>query len=146
AMLDQARVAAKRPPTFPLVLANGGCLPFNAVFDAVLMRFVFHEMSPTLRETVWTELMRVIRPGGLLIVIDFTVPEKPGLLPRLGFELIHFLEHRMDSIYPPHYLHYRDFIDTGGLTAWAAGQGISAAETRRYFGGNLGLVAVSVAA
>jgi ubiquinone/menaquinone biosynthesis C-methylase UbiE len=143
AMLDQARAAANQPPSFPLLRADGGRLPLKPVFDAALMRFVFHEMSPPLRETVWAELNRIIHPGGLLIVIDFTLPEKAGLRSRLGRDMIHFIEHRMDNIYPPHYLHYSEFMESGGLMAWIARHGGSVAEARRYFGGNLGLIALS---
>jgi SAM-dependent methyltransferase len=142
AMLHYARAAADEATPFPLVLGDGGQLPFKSILDAAVMRFVFHEMDPLLREAVWDELEKTIRPGGLLILIDFTVPEKPGIWSRLGYAAIHFIEHRMDAIYPPHYYHYSDFMKTGGASAWVARRGASVAESRRYFGGNIGLIAV----
>jgi SAM-dependent methyltransferase len=141
-MLHYARAAADQPTVFPLVLADGGQLPFKPLFDAAVLRFVFHEMDPVLREKVWDELEKTIRPGGLLILIDFTVPERPGIQARFGNAAIHFIEHRMTAIYPPHYLHYSEFMNTGGASAWVARRGASVAESRRYFGGNLGLIAV----
>jgi len=144
AMLHYARVAAHKSAPFPVVLADGGVLPFKSRFDAAIMRFVFHEMDPALRDRVWDELERTIRPGGLIILIDFIVPEKPGIYSRLGQAAIHFIEHRMDVIHPPHYYNYRDFMETGGAYAWVARRGRAAAEYRRYFGGNIGLIAVRV--
>lgn len=144
AMLHYAREAARGATPFPLVLADGGQLPFKSRFDAAVMRFVFHEMDPALRERVWDELERTIRPGGLIFLIDFTVPEKPGIYSRLGQAAIRFIEHRMDVIHPPHYDNYRDFMQTGGAAAWAARRGKAATESRRYFGGNIGLIAVRV--
>jgi SAM-dependent methyltransferase len=141
-MLRYARAAAVKPAPFPLVLADGGSLPFKPLFDAAVLRFVLHEMDPVLRGKVWDELEKTIRPGGLLILIDFTVPERPGIYARLGHAAIHFIEHRMDSIYPPHYANYSEFMKTGGASAWVARRGAAVAESRRYFGGNLGLIAV----
>ncbi len=141
-MLHYARAAANQPTPFPLVLADGGRLPFKPMFDAAVLRFVFHEMDAVLRERVWDELEKTIRPGGLLILIDFTVPEKPGIYSRLGNAVIHYIEHRMDAIYPPHYYNYSEFMKTGGASAWVARRAASVAESRRYFGGNLGLIAV----
>jgi len=141
-MLARARITADRFPFFPLVLGDAAHLPFKPLFDAAVMRFVFHEMDAGQREVVWKELLRVIRPGGLLILIDFTVPEERGLYARLGAFMIHFIEHRMVSIHPPHYLNFRDLMDKGGASAWFARQGIEVAESRRYFGGSIGLIAV----
>ncbi len=143
AMLARARRAASRPPSFPLVLGDGAHLPFRPLFDAAVMRFVFHEMDPDLREEVWNELHRIVRPGGLLLLIDFTLPERRGLFARLGHSAIRLIEGRMDSIYPPHYRHYRDLMEKGGASAWVERRG-DAAELRRYFGGNIGLIAVSI--
>jgi len=142
AMLHYARAAADQATSYPLVLGDGGQLPFKPHFDAAVLRFVFHEMDPLLRRRVWGELEKTIRPGGLLILIDFTVPENPGIWSRLGSAAIHFIENRMDAIYPPHYEHYSDFMKTGGASAWVARRGAAAAESRRYFGGNIGLIAV----
>lgn len=144
AMLDKAKKTAQKPPSFPLVLADGGRLPFKPRFDAAVLRFVFHEMGASLREEAWNELQGVIRPGGLLILIDFTVPENRGPYARLGRAVIHFIEHRMDAIYPPHYLNYRDLMAKGGAAAWIAGAETPAAASFRYFGGNLGLIALRV--
>ncbi len=144
AMLDHAKTTAQKSPSFPLVLAEGGHLPFKPRFDAAVLRFVFHEMGPSLREEVWNELRRAIRPGGLLILIDFTVPEKQGPYARLGRAAIHFIEHRMDAIHPPHYQNYRDLMAKGGAAAWVAERGASVAASFRYFGGNLGLIALRV--
>lgn len=144
AMLTRAKMTALQPPSFSLVLGDGARLPFKPLFDAAVMRFVFHEMAPILREAVWNELHRVFQPGGLLILIDFTLPEKQDFFARLGYSVIHFIEQRMDSIYPPHYLHYRELMEKGGTSSWIKSHGVAAYELRRYFGGNIGLIALPI--
>ncbi len=52
AMLARAKGTAEGFPSFPLILGDGAHLPFRPLFDAAVMRFVFHEMDPLLREAV----------------------------------------------------------------------------------------------
>ncbi len=144
AMLARAQSTAGRSPSFPLVLGDGGHLPFKPCLDAAVLRFVFHEMGPGLREALWNELSQVLRPGGLIILIDFTRPEGSGVYSRLGYTIIHSIERSMNRVHPPHYQHYRDLMEQGGTLAWLTHRGIVPSETRRYFGGNIGLAAVRV--
>lgn len=46
----------------------------DATFDAACVSFALHEMPATVRERVVTEMVRVTRPGGKIIVVDYGLP------------------------------------------------------------------------
>jgi len=140
-MLKLAACKARLGAPFGTVRADGGLLPFHAGFDAVLMRFVFHEMSPEIREAVWKEMSRVLRAGGLVIFLDFTISPESGFYPSAGRLLIRTIEKQMSWIHAPHYENYREFMRRGALVSWLKNHGGELIEDRRYLGGNLGLVA-----
>lgn len=73
--LPMLRVAARKGLR-PLVVADGTRLPFaDAVFDAVTVAFGLRNMES------WPgalgEMARVLRPGGHLLVLDFSMPAPP---------------------------------------------------------------------
>ncbi len=85
-MLKVAR--AKHAP--PLVQADGLGLPFlDASFDALTISFGLRNMAS------WTgalvEMARVLRPGGLLLVMDFSLPLQPAVLAVYRVYLHHVL-------------------------------------------------------
>jgi ubiquinone/menaquinone biosynthesis C-methylase UbiE len=54
-----------------LMVANGEAIPLpDQSQDAVTSIFMFHELPPEVRRTVFGESARVLRPGGRLVVID----------------------------------------------------------------------------
>lgn len=54
----------KNMPAQSLALADGS-------FDAVMISFALHEFEPALRDKIFAEMARVLKPGGTLCVIDF---------------------------------------------------------------------------
>jgi ubiquinone/menaquinone biosynthesis C-methylase UbiE len=46
----------------------------NACFDAACVSFALHEMPATIRAKVVAELARVTRPGGTIVIVDYTRP------------------------------------------------------------------------
>ena len=62
-------------------------LPFpDAAFDVVVSNFVVHEVdTPQDREQMMSEMMRVLRPGGRLALVDFIFTGQcVEILRRLG--------------------------------------------------------------
>lgn len=56
-----------------LALADGLCLPFpEACFDGAIIAFGIRNILS--REKALREMARVVTPGGLLVVLEFTVP------------------------------------------------------------------------
>lgn len=60
---------------FHRVCASPAALPFaDAAFDAAWTSFALARLGPAVQERVLAEMVRVVRPGGLLLAIEF-VPE-----------------------------------------------------------------------
>jgi demethylmenaquinone methyltransferase/2-methoxy-6-polyprenyl-1,4-benzoquinol methylase len=84
---------AQRRGLSELIVADGMALPFaNEVFDVVTVAFGLRNMA-SLRGAL-TEFGRVLRPGGRLVTLDFSIPAWPlrgpyriylhRILPRLA--------------------------------------------------------------
>ncbi len=142
AMLERAERNSCRPPQFSVVHSKGGSLPFGAEFDASVMRFVLHEMSPAVREATLGELRRVVRPGGFMIFIDFIRPDNDSFYPRLGASLIRFIESRMTRVHAAHYENFSDLMAQGGALKWLETRCGKAHMLRTYFGANIGLIGI----
>jgi len=90
-------------------LADGANLPFpNGCFDYATVSFGLHDKEKSVRYQIISEMKRVIRQGGALILIDFQVP-----LPRNAWavfaRLIEFFAGGS------HYRGFRDYLKDGGL-------------------------------
>jgi ubiquinone/menaquinone biosynthesis C-methylase UbiE len=68
------RLAARmRHREFRALRADGRHLPFaDGCFDAAWIGFVLHHMAPDAQEGVLAEVARVIRPGGVLVLLEDT--------------------------------------------------------------------------
>ena len=76
-----------------LVTADGTKLPFApASFDAVTVAFGLRNMASW--PGALTEMRRVLKPGGRLFVLDFSLPRLPGV--RQGY--LFYLRHIMPRI------------------------------------------------
>lgn len=75
--------------TVPLAFQQGSAteLPYgNGVFDRVVSSLMLHHLPLAAKQQALRECWRVLRPGGLLAVIDFGQPRTP-LARALGFVL-----------------------------------------------------------
>ncbi len=69
-------LAARRKGVANLVQADGMSLPFSdAAFDAVTIAFGLRNMESW--ERGLAEIARVLRPGGHVLVLDFSIPRPP---------------------------------------------------------------------
>lgn len=66
--VDEVR---RRLPAVQAVAGNAEALPYDdASFDVVFSVYLFHELPKNARRQVWKEMLRVLRPGGLLVIED----------------------------------------------------------------------------
>lgn len=65
----------------------------DGTFDRVLSSLMMHHLPPDLQERALTELFRVLKPGGQLLMVDFDASA-----PRRGMEGLH---HNAQHIAPP---------------------------------------------
>lgn len=85
--------------------------PANS-FDRVLMMLTLHEMTPVNRFPVIKEALRVLKPDGLLMIVDYH-PKPCHSLKGWSYNiLIMFTELMAGRI---HFLNYRNFIRNNGL-------------------------------
>lgn len=84
--LKFARDRLAHVPDLSLVAANAEAMPLADVsFDAVTSVFLFHELPSDARRNVLAECLRVLRPGGLLAILDSTqLDDSPELAFFLG--------------------------------------------------------------
>ncbi len=115
-------------------------LPFDHEFDAAVISLALHEMPSNSREKVWVSMGNAVRPGGRLIALDFTVPDRKGILVNLLSGLVEQDEREMLNIYPEHYYNFKEFMSNGGLITWIRKQNQPIEAEYRYWSGNLAVV------
>lgn len=86
-MIDHARRKARRAAVdVDFQIARAESLPFpDASFDVVLSTLMMHHLPRAVRELFAAEILRVLRPGGRVLVVDFEKPshKRGGLISRL---------------------------------------------------------------
>ncbi|MEW6683386.1 MAG: class I SAM-dependent methyltransferase [Nitrospirota bacterium] len=139
-MLDRARTK-QRVARF---LHCDAChMPFSGAFDAAVVSLALHEMDASQRDSVWGEMHRAVRPGGLLIALDFTISKNLKWYSRAVGRLIDNDEKQMGGINPAHYENFQEFMSTGGLEGWLSARERNNMTARYYGGGNLGVFTVA---
>jgi ubiquinone/menaquinone biosynthesis C-methylase UbiE len=81
AYLAKARERLRRRTNVSFVEAKAEetCLP-GVAFDIVATAYLFHELPPAVRRAVAAEIARLLRPGGVLILVDtIQYGDEPGL-------------------------------------------------------------------
>lgn len=84
---DRLQQARARLPGSNFANADGVCLPFPAgSFDLALQYTAISSvLDPILRSAICADLLRIVRPGGLILSYDFwlnpTNPQTRGLMP-----------------------------------------------------------------
>ena len=88
AYIKMARKRLENVAELTLAVENGEALPWaDDAFDVVTSTYMFHELPRNARRNVVREMLRVVRPGGLVVLEDSAqVSESPELAPVLhGF-------------------------------------------------------------
>lgn len=69
--LEAAQRAAREDLDISFVVENAEQMPFkDDYFDVVSSVYLFHELPKNARRRVFSEMLRVLRPGGLLVIED----------------------------------------------------------------------------
>ena len=123
AYVGEAKRHLKRWSRINLVVGNGEAIPVpDDSQDAVTSIFMFHELPPDVRRTIFGEFARVLKPGGRLVLLDSLQrgdkPDYEGLLELFP-----------QNFYEPYYTSYvgEDFL------AIAAGCGLRHTRSENAF-------------
>jgi SAM-dependent methyltransferase len=128
------------PDTLRYFRADGTALPFpDACFDLGLASLTLHEMAPESRVPVLTEMARVVKSGGTLLILDFDF--EAGQPLDLAAYIIRFIE-RMGG--RDHHRHFRDFVRRGGVPALALRMGFAVARRHPILGDRGGIFELSM--
>ena len=108
--LEEARRLIGRTARVKLEEAAAESLPFDdASLDLIVSSFLLHELPATIRDRAFAEISRVMKPGGLVVIVDSLQkgdrPEWDGLLDLF-----------------PHYFHepyYAEYVE-GSTENWCA--------------------------
>lgn len=121
--LAEARRLIGRTARVKLIEAAAEKLPFEAAsVDLAVSSFLLHELPGDVRQQALAEMARVVKPGGLIVIVDSLQkgdrPEWDGLLDLF-----------------PHYFHepyYADYV-AGRLGDWARAAGLAVSGHERAF-------------
>lgn len=121
--LDEARRLIGRTARVKLDEAAAESLPFaEASLDLVVSSFLLHELPKEIRAKAIAEMARVVKPGGLVVIVDSLQkrdrPEWNGLLDLF-----------------PHYFHepyYAEYTE-GSLEAWFSAARLQPVSTELAF-------------
>ncbi|MEN6483790.1 MAG: methyltransferase domain-containing protein [Syntrophobacteraceae bacterium] len=81
-------------------------------FDAILISLALHEKAPDVRDAIVREALRVLKKGGMLMIVDYTAPD--STCGKLSLAFLSIAEWFAGS---EHYAHFRSFMKSGALDA-----------------------------
>jgi ubiquinone/menaquinone biosynthesis C-methylase UbiE len=115
-------------------LADAVALPFqNDSFDYVSICFGLHDKERDLRNRVVTEMKRVVKQNGYLVLADFQVP-LPGNIWSVFARSVEFIAGGS------HYQGFKDFISHNGLEKIVTDHQLYQEKTGVYKGGILKII------
>ncbi len=75
--LENARRKLLPYPAARVMQSDSANLKFaDATYDQIVMFFLLHEMPKDVRDKTLSEALRVLKPGGKLVIVDFHKPSK----------------------------------------------------------------------
>ncbi|TVQ91165.1 MAG: class I SAM-dependent methyltransferase [Bacteroidetes bacterium] len=103
----------------------------NDTFDAAIMSFSLHEMAADTAKGVFMESKRIVKPGGLLIVVDYCFDNHTRPLGRFAARAVE------KFVGGDHYRNFKYFMAEDLLAKFS--DGLSIREKRRFLFGAVGM-------
>ncbi|MDH3209600.1 MAG: rhodoquinone biosynthesis methyltransferase RquA [Burkholderiaceae bacterium] len=120
-------LSRKLPPDRRIALTHGDASSLacvDAQYDQVLLFFLLHEMPQAVRSAALGEAMRVLKPGGKLVIVDYHQPARLHPLRPLMRQVFRHLEPYASDLWE---CEVEQFMPVGTAP--------TAAEKQTYFGG-----------
>lgn len=115
-------VARRNHPGIDFFESDASALPIvNDSFDAATLSFALHEKPRNTALDILQEAIRVVRPGGIIVVSDFCNPiDKDSRLTGWGIKCVERMAGK------EHHAHFQDFMRCGGTKSFLANAGLHA--------------------
>lgn len=134
-MLEEAQ--KKLGKRAELRLGDASRMPYpDGAFDLVTAMLTLHEMPGSIRTAVMSEIVRVVKEEGRILIVDFhpgPIRFPKGFMYKILIRLFEIAAGR------EHYRNYRDFLTNGGIPRLITSQRFSTVARKIVSGGNLGL-------
>ena len=112
-------------------------LPFRgATFDLIIASLFLHQLNSHGQLSVLDEAVRVLKPGGQILLIDFHPAANHSISGKLTYLAISMLEFFAGR---EHFRNSRNFLYQGGIPKLAAEQGFNLRKSVVLGNGNLGV-------
>jgi demethylmenaquinone methyltransferase/2-methoxy-6-polyprenyl-1,4-benzoquinol methylase len=95
-------------------------------FDMTMTTFALHEKSNSSAKKILSEMIRLTKKNGHLILVDFSIDSNTSFLAKAG---IKFIE---SSAGDDHYNHYKEYVTSNGLDTLLEGSPLKEVE-KHYF-------------
>ena len=133
------RLARQRVPDIHGLQADITHVQLPKPVDCAVIALTLHEMNESKRQAVWHALQGLIRPNGLCVVMDYTLPPRRTCAGDIARRVIDWDEGMVDRDDPGHYHNYQDFMCKGGARGWLTGMGVRPVHEEYHLFGNLGV-------
>jgi ubiquinone/menaquinone biosynthesis C-methylase UbiE len=120
-------------------LINGDALqlPYpNSTFDLVISSLVLHQLIPEWRLIAFDETVRVLKPEGQILMIDFHPAASRSIIGNLTYFAISIVEFFAGW---EHFRNSRYFLSQGGIPNLTDSRGLALRKTVVLVNGNLGI-------
>lgn len=135
-----ARAKMKQRENLTFIQCSATEIPYeDSSFDCASSGYAFHEISEELRAGFLAEMIRVTKPGGSLVFVDFACIESGGFKPYYYHAIFHSIERVAGG---DHYRHYRNWMKAGGLKGFLEKNRLTVEKNARMAGGNLSIVKI----
>lgn len=134
AMLVQART--RLGDRAELTFGSAEQLAFDDdTFDRVLASLFLHELSGDIRDTIFSELVRVLSPSGRIVITDFGTGDLT--LKGNAIRTVSMVIERVAG--KDHKHNCKAFLASGGIPATADRHNLTVESSRHLGGGNMGI-------
>lgn len=103
----------------------------NNAFDAAIISFSLHEMRAELARKIFDESIRIVKTGGLLLVVDYCFDDQTQPIGRFATRAIERF------VGGEHYRNFKYFMGNDLLLKFS--EGLSVREKKRFLFGAVGL-------
>lgn len=108
---NMLQYASTRHRGYSFVCGNARGLPFKPdSFCSVILSYAVHEKVPSLRQKMILGVLRVLKPEGKIIFIDYEIPR--NFISRVGRMATFIIER---SAGKKHFQNSQEFLSQGGL-------------------------------